>query len=114
MKPADVLLAISVAVIWGMGFTFAKAAIEDFPPILLMALRFSLTALALVWFVRPPWQLLGKIFWIALVSAAIQYSLTFTGLQGVGDHVDENELEERRKGRKPGHFRCRSSLRECG
>ena len=83
MKPADVLLAISVAVIWGMGFTFAKAAIEDFPPILLMALRFSLTALALVWFVRPPWQLLGKIFWIALVSAAIQYSLTFTGLKGL-------------------------------
>lgn len=83
MKPADILLAISVAIIWGMGFTFAKAAIEHFPPILLMALRFSLTALTLVWFVRPPWQLLGKIFWIALVSAAIQYSLTFTGLKGL-------------------------------
>ena len=83
MKAADILLAISVAVIWGMGFTFAKAAIEHFPPILLMALRFSLTALTLVWFVRPPWQLLGKIFWIALVSAAIQYSLTFTGLKGL-------------------------------
>jgi O-acetylserine/cysteine efflux transporter len=83
MKPVDILLAIFVAVIWGMGFTFAKAAIAHFPPILLMALRFTLTALVLVWFVRPPWQLLGKIFWIALVSAAIQYSLTFTGLQGL-------------------------------
>jgi O-acetylserine/cysteine efflux transporter len=83
MKPVDILLAIFVAVIWGMGFTFAKAAIAHFPPILLMALRFTLTALVLVWFVRPPWQLLGKIFWIALVSAAIQYSLTFTGLKGL-------------------------------
>ena len=83
MKPVNVLLAISVAVIWGMGVVFAKAAIEDFPPILLMALRFTLTAMTLVWFVRPPWQLLGKIFWIALVSAAIQYSLTFTGLKGL-------------------------------
>jgi O-acetylserine/cysteine efflux transporter len=83
MRAADVLLAIAVAVIWGMGFIFAKAAIEHFPPILLMALRFTLTALALVWFVRPPWQLLDRIFWIALVSAAIQYSLTFTGLKGL-------------------------------
>jgi O-acetylserine/cysteine efflux transporter len=66
-----------------MGFIFAKAAIEHFPPILLMALRFTLTAFALVWFVRPPWQLLGRLFWIALVSAAIQYSLTFTGLKGL-------------------------------
>ena len=83
MKPVDILLAIAVAVIWGMGFVFAKAAIDHFPPILLMALRFTLTALTLVWFVRPPWQLLHKLFWIALVSAAIQYSLTFTGLKGL-------------------------------
>ena len=83
MKAVDVGLAIAVAFIWGMGFIFAKAAIEHFPPILLMALRFTLTGLALVWFVRPPWQLLGRIFWIALVSAAIQYSLTFTGLKGL-------------------------------
>lgn len=83
MKPGDILLAVAVAVIWGMGLVFAKAAIEHFPPILLMALRFTLTALALVWFVRPPWQLLHKLFLIALVSAAIQYSLTFTGLKGL-------------------------------
>lgn len=83
MKPVDILLAIAVAVIWGMGFIFAKAAIDHFPPILLMALRFTLTALVLVWFVRPPWQLLHKLFWIALVSAAVQYSLTFTGLKGL-------------------------------
>jgi O-acetylserine/cysteine efflux transporter len=83
MKPVDILLAIAVAVIWGMGFVFAKAAIDHFPPILLMALRFTLTAVALVWFVRPPWQLQHRLFWIALVSAAIQYSLTFTGLKGL-------------------------------
>jgi len=83
MKPVDTLQAIAVAVIWGMGIVVAKAAIDHFPPILLMALRFTLTVLALVWFVRPPWQLLHKLFWIALVSAAIQYSLTFTGLKGL-------------------------------
>ena len=54
MKPTDILLAIAVPLIWGGGFLFAKAAIEHFPPILLMALRFSLTALVLVWFVPRP------------------------------------------------------------
>jgi len=66
-----------------MGVVFAKAAIEHFPPILLMALRFAVTAAALVWFVRPPWAQMARIFLIALVSAAIQYSLTFNGLRGL-------------------------------
>jgi len=81
MKPKDVVLALSVPIIWGAGFLFAKAAIGHFPPILLMALRFSVTALILVWFVTPPFHYFHRIFWIALVSAAIQYSLTFTGLR---------------------------------
>lgn len=84
MKVADMALAISVAVIWGGGFLFAKVAIDHFPPILLMTFRFALTALALVWFVpRPDNDILKRIFWVALVSAAIQYSLTFTGLKGL-------------------------------
>ena len=77
-------LAVSVAVIWGGGFLFAKAAIDHFPPILLMAFRFSLTALVLVWFVpRPDNNTLKRIFWIALISGAVQYSLTFSGLKGL-------------------------------
>ncbi len=83
MKPVDVLLAISVAVIWGMGFIVAKAAMSHFSPILLMALRFTLTALCLVWFVRPPPGLFRQLFWISLISAALQYSLTFNGVRGI-------------------------------
>ena len=83
LRPRDIAFGIAVALIWGMGGVFAKAAIEHFPPILLMALRFSVTAAALVWFVWPPWAQMLPIFWIALVSAAIQYSLTFNGLKGM-------------------------------
>ena len=83
MKPMDILSAISVAIIWGMGFIIAKAAMEHFSPILLMALRFTLTALCMVWFFRPDPKLFSKLFWIAFVSAAIQYSLTFTGVSGI-------------------------------
>jgi O-acetylserine/cysteine efflux transporter len=83
LRPLDVLMGLAVPLIWGMGVVFAKAAIEHFPPILLMALRFALTALVLVWFVKPPWRLMGRLVAIAFVSAAVQYSLTFNGLRGV-------------------------------
>ncbi len=83
LRPREILMAIAVPLIWGLGVVFAKAAIGPFPPVLLMALRFTLTALVLVWFVRPPWQLMSQLFLIALVSAALQYSLTFNGLRGV-------------------------------
>ena len=83
MKPVDVLLAISVAILWGMGFIVAKAGMSHFSPILLMALRFSLTALCLIWFFRPPPGLVKQLFWVSLVSAALQYSLTFNGLRGI-------------------------------
>jgi O-acetylserine/cysteine efflux transporter len=83
LHPRDIALGIAVALVWGMGVVFAKAAIAHFPPVLLMALRFAVTAAALVWFVKPPWAQAARIFWIALVSAALQYSLTFNGLRGV-------------------------------
>lgn len=48
-----------------------------------MAMRFSVTALVLVWFVPVPRRQLGRLFWVALIGAAIQYSLTFTGLKHI-------------------------------
>ena len=83
MKAFDVLQALGVAIIFGTGVVFAKAAIDHFPPILLMSIRFSVAAAVLLWFVRPPWHLMGKIFFAALVGAGIQYSLTFSGLAGL-------------------------------
>ena len=85
MKPFDIFLAISVPVIWGFGFTVAKAAFvfSDFPPILMIAFRFALTTIVLIWFVKPPSGFMRQIFWISLISATIQYALTFTGLNGL-------------------------------
>jgi len=83
MKPVDVLIAIAVAVIWGMGFVIAKAAMSHFSPILLMALRFTLTAACMIYFFRPPPGLFKQLFWISLISAALQYSLTFNGVRGI-------------------------------
>ena len=78
-----VIMALFVPLLWGLGFVFAKGAINHFPPILLMAFRFSLTALVLVWFTPLPEGNFFQLFKIAIVAAAIQYSLTFTGIKGL-------------------------------
>ena len=63
MKPADVCLAMLVALAWGLGFVATRFALDDLPPALMTALRFSIAAVPCL-FVRKPdvsWQLLGAI-----------------------------------------------------
>jgi|TARA_B110000093_G_scaffold55509_1_gene59769 O-acetylserine/cysteine efflux transporter len=48
-----------------------------------MAFRFSVTAMALVWFIKPSGGQLRMLFLISFISATLQYSLTFTGLAGL-------------------------------
>jgi drug/metabolite transporter (DMT)-like permease len=79
----DAGLAVLVALVWGMGYVVAKAGMDHFPPILLMALRFTVTALALGWLAGPLGGNLPRLFAISVVGAALQYSLTFSGLNGV-------------------------------
>jgi len=79
----DLGLALSVPIIWGMGITFAKAGLGEFPPLFLMSMRFCVSAVLLCWFFPPPSGQLRAIFFIALVSATIQYGLTFYGLAGL-------------------------------
>ena len=83
MTTVEVLMALTVPLVWGMGLVLAKGAIEQFPPILLMGFRFTLTAFLLVWFVPIPRKNLVWLFFTAIVASAIQYSLTFTGLKGL-------------------------------
>ena len=81
MKPRDVLIALSIPTIFGFGFVLAKAALDHFPPIFLMAIRFSLSALALIWFVPVPRAHLKHIVLIAIVGGTLQYSLVYSALR---------------------------------
>ena len=80
MKTRELLLALLVPLTWALGFTVAKAALDEFPPLLLMSMRFFIAGLILVWFVPIPRHCLKDLFWISLVGSTIQYGLTFTGL----------------------------------
>ncbi|MGE5156851.1 MAG: EamA family transporter [Gemmatimonas sp.] len=67
MKPADVCLAILVAVIWGLAFVASRIALDEFSPALMTALRFGIAAVPCL-FVRKP-----KVSWPLLV--AISFTL---------------------------------------
>ena len=58
MKFKDILLALCAPLLLGFGFAIAKPAMQQFPPFLLMGLRFTIAALVLVWWFPIPKKLL--------------------------------------------------------
>lgn len=60
MKPADVIIAVLVAVIWGLAFVASRIALDEFSPELMTALRFAIAAIPCLFVRRPDvsWSLL--------------------------------------------------------
>jgi len=60
MKPADVFLAVLVAVIWGLGFVTSRLALDELSPALMTAMRFAIAAVPCLFVRRPnvPWTAL--------------------------------------------------------
>ncbi|MDH2351042.1 EamA family transporter [Bradyrhizobium sp. SSUT112] len=67
MKPADILIAILVAIIWGLAFVASRIALDEFSPELMTAMRFTIAAVPCL-FVRKP-----KVAWSLLI--AISFTL---------------------------------------
>ena len=80
MTIKDTLIASLVPIFLGFGFVIAKPAMEDFPPILLMGLRFTFAASILIWWFPIPKGYLLRIFIASLIANTIQYSVTYSGL----------------------------------
>ena len=60
MKPSDILLAVLVAVIWGLAFVASRLALDELPPALMTAMRFAIAAAPCLFVRRPnvPWTVL--------------------------------------------------------
>jgi len=76
----DTFLATLVPIFLGFGFVIAKPAMEYFPPMLLMGLRFFFAASILIWWFPIPRGFLKKIFFVSLIANTLQYTITYTGL----------------------------------
>jgi len=60
VKPADIFLAVLVAVIWGLAFVASRLALDELSPALMTAMRFAIAALPCLFVRRPnvPWTVL--------------------------------------------------------
>jgi O-acetylserine/cysteine efflux transporter len=54
MTPRHTLMALLVVVIWGLNFLAIDFGLEDVPPLLFLAMRFTLVAIPAIFFVKRP------------------------------------------------------------
>lgn len=83
MPLGDVLLGLTVSLLWGFNFVVMKVGVGELPPFLLAGLRFALSVVPLILLVPRPavsWRLLAA---FALSFGVVKFSLLFFGL-GLG------------------------------
>lgn len=80
MKPWHILLAVSMAMLWGFGFVTSKYAADHVPPLFFLALRFIAVSLLLVWFVRLPRGRFMTVMLFALSMGAGHFGLFYIAL----------------------------------
>jgi O-acetylserine/cysteine efflux transporter len=80
MPVSHILLAILVAVIWGVNFLFVKLGLEEISPLLLSTLRFFLASVPAVFFIKPPTIPVKMILLYGLIMFGLQFTLLFIGM----------------------------------
>lgn len=80
MPARHVLLALGIVLVWGLNFVVIHWGLEDFPPLLFAALRFTFVALPAVFLLRRPPIAVRWIVLVGLFMSAIQFGLLFVGM----------------------------------
>lgn len=80
LSPKHLLLILSVVLIWGTNFVAVYIGLKSFPPFLLSAIRFGLSALPWVFFIPRPKGPVMLVVYYGLFNFAIQFGFIFTGI----------------------------------
>ena len=80
MPLREQLLAAFVAFIWGVSFIPVKIGVGEAPPLMLSALRFFLTAVPMVFFIKPPATKLWIVIAYGLALGVGQFGIVFTAI----------------------------------
>ena len=83
MKPLHILLMILAMTFWGLNFVAIKIGLLELPPLLILALRFSLAATLLIPFMRQIKGRAGEIFRISVILGFFHFGMLFLGLTQV-------------------------------
>ena len=80
MPARHAALALAVAVVWGVNFVVIEVGLDTFPPLLFVALRFTLIAIPAVFFFKRPAVHWGWILAIGTFLSTGQFALLFVGM----------------------------------
>lgn len=81
MPTRAIIAALLVAICWGGNYTTSKFALMEFPPFLLLLLRFLGVAIVLLPFLpRYPIPRMREMFIISMTLGVIQFAMMFTAL----------------------------------
>ena len=83
LPPLHFLLALVVVAVWGTNFVVIHAALQEFPPLLLAALRFALAAFPAILFVARPQISWRNVLGYGLSIGAGQFGLLFIAMNGM-------------------------------
>ena len=80
MPLIDWLAALLVISLWGINFVIIKVGLNDFPPLLLGALRFAAVAFPAIFFIKRPQIPLKLLLTYGLAISFGQFAFLFTAL----------------------------------
>lgn len=80
MSIADILTALLVIAVWGLNFVALRLGLNGVPPMLLVAVRFTLSAVPAVFLIRRPAVPWRHLVAYGLTMGVIQFSLLYGAL----------------------------------
>jgi len=80
VQPRDRLLALLVAVCWGLNFPATALALQHFPPLLMVALRFGILAIPTLILIPRPRVKLRWLVGTGLGIGVLQFSFLYLGM----------------------------------
>jgi O-acetylserine/cysteine efflux transporter len=80
MNPRHLLLAVAVAVVWGVNFVVIEVGLQDFPPLLFSALRFFFAAVPAVFILGRPRVAWRYVIAVGMALGVAKFGLLFVGM----------------------------------
>ncbi|MBI5273960.1 MAG: EamA family transporter [Chlamydiales bacterium] len=80
MPYTPLILAFLIVVIWGFNFVAIKVGLEQLSPLLLCSIRFFLTSIPAVFFIKKPKAPLKMVMLYGLIMFALQFAFLFVGM----------------------------------
>jgi O-acetylserine/cysteine efflux transporter len=94
MKTRDLILTLAVVIVWGLNFPVIAITLHGLPPLLIVAARYAIVCLPLIWFMRRPPMPWRYLIAYGLVLGTLHQGTLFLGIRaGLGAGISSLVLQ---------------------